>query len=92
MSPRARANRPHGDDTGRATRTPPLEPPDSLTPLSELTQPIDPEAADRWRYMTTEDAESPRLRIIGRRGVFALSSRSSFAALPVITRWPRRFL
>jgi hypothetical protein len=53
------------DDTERATRTRPPEPPDSLTPLSELTQPIDPDAADRRRYMATDEAAYPRLRIIG---------------------------
>ena len=46
-------------DTERATRTRPPEPPDSLTPLSELTQPIDPDAADRGRYMTTDEARIP---------------------------------
>ena len=58
------------DDTEHATRTRPPEPPDSLTPLSrESTQPIDPDAADRRRYLATDEPEYPRLRIIGECGV-----------------------
>ena len=68
MWTRARSSRRYRDDTEHVTRTRPPEPPDSLTPLSELTQPIDPDAADRRRYVATDEAEYPRLRIIGRAG------------------------
>ena len=59
MWTRARSSKRYRDDTERVTRTRPPEPPDSLTPLSELTQPIDPDAADRRRYVATDEAELP---------------------------------